>query len=119
MIRTITFLGLLLAAVISLNAEIPVAMDPDGPPNDGGGRRKTPPMSLTAYIDVVPMGFLEDASGPYIVVGENRSSSAFRWFNYNWGWGGQHNGFYFDPDEWPENHAYIKKRGCITDLHKK
>lgn len=28
-------------------------------------------------------------------------------------------GYYFDPDEWPENHAYIKKRGCITDLHKK
>lgn len=52
MIRTITFLGLLLAAVMSLNAEIPVTMDPDGPPNDGGGRRKTPPMSLTAYIDM-------------------------------------------------------------------
>ena len=52
MIRTITFLGLLLAAVISLNAEIPVTMDPDGPPDGGGGRRKTPPMSLTAYIDM-------------------------------------------------------------------
>lgn len=52
MIRTITFLGLLLAAFISLNAEIPVTMDPDGPPDGGGGRRKTPPMSLTAYIDM-------------------------------------------------------------------
>lgn len=52
MIRTITFLGLLLVAVLSLNAEIPVTMDPADPPDDGGGGLKAPPMSLTAYIDM-------------------------------------------------------------------
>lgn len=52
MFRIITFLGLLLATILSLNAEIPVAMNPDVPPKGVGPGRKKPPMSLTAYIDV-------------------------------------------------------------------
>lgn len=52
MIRTITFLGLLLVAVLSLNAEIPVTVDPENPPDGGGSGLKAPPMSLTVYIDV-------------------------------------------------------------------
>lgn len=52
MFRTITFLGLLLVAVLSLNAEIPVTVDPENPSDGGGSGLKAPPMSLTVYIDV-------------------------------------------------------------------
>jgi hypothetical protein len=38
-------------------------------------------------------------------------------FHMNWGWGGAHNGYYYQSDEWPSGHVYQYARKFLHNIH--